>query len=169
MNNKKNETLIKVFTLVCIVVSLVVLYVTGTAFALDIHTKTNTILHHLAAAFIIFLFVLHTWLRRCSLRKLIQEFKDILAKKQIKNADNKSFIIQNIKNKPIKELASFFYWDMTQIENELLLHHIKIEDTSHTIKQIAQQNDKDLYDIFVLITKINIEKNIPEPVRVSFC
>ncbi|WP_024955709.1 hypothetical protein [Sulfurospirillum arcachonense] len=169
MDRKKNETIIKVFTLVCIVISLITLYITGTAFALDFYTKTNTILHHLAAAVIILFFVLHTWLRRCSLRKLIQEFKDILAKKQLHNEDNKSLIIQNIKNKPLKELATFFHWDITQIENELPLHHVKVQNTNDTLKEIAQQNDKDLYDIFILITKIHIEKNISEPVLTSFC
>jgi len=169
LSRKNNETLIKIFTLLLILVSLITLYITGIAFSLDFYTKTNTILHHLSATIIILLFILHTWLRRCSLKRLIQEFKDILSKKQLKTVDNKSFIIQNIKNKPLKELATFYHWNLNQIENELPLYHINVKNSGDTIKQIAQQNSKDLYDIFILIIRINIEKNISSPIRTSFC
>lgn len=167
--SQERETLLKVWTILGMLGSLIILYVTGIAFIFDTHTIITTILHHGAAFVIFLLLLLHSWLRRCSIRRLSQEFVAILRHKQIKHEDNKSFIIQNIKNKPLTQLASFFHWDINQIQQELSLHHIHIENTSDTLKEIAKKNDKDLYDIFLLITKIHIEKNTPEPIMRSFC
>lgn len=169
LNREENETLIKVFTLLGIIAALLILYITGIAFALDYYTKASMILHHLASAIIIFLFILHVWLRRCSVKRLSQEFVDILRHKQIHNEDNKSFIVQNLKNKSFEELVTFFHWDLEYTKNALFLQDIKIENTQDTLKTIAKQNNKDLYDMFILITKLHIEKNTPEPITLSCC
>ena len=113
--------------------------------------------------------MLHIWLRRCSVKRLTQEFFDILRHKEIHNDDNKSFIIQNLKNRPFVELVTFFHWDLKYIKNALFLQDIKIKDTQDTLKTIAKQNNKDLYDIFILITKLHIEKNTSEPITMSCC
>jgi hypothetical protein len=169
LNKEHNETIIKVVTLLGIIFSLLILYSTGIAFIFDSYTKISAILHHLAAGVIVLLFLLHIWLRRCSAKRLTQEFFDILRHKQIHNEDNKSFIVQNIKNKPFDELVSFFHWDLEYIKKALLLQDIKIKDTQDTLKTIAKQNNKDLYDIFILITKLHIEKNTSEPITMSCC
>lgn len=167
--SQERETLLKVWTILGILGALIILYITGIAFIFDSHTPLNSILHHGAAFVIFLLFILHTWLRRCSVRRLSQEFMDILRNKQIKRDDNKSFIIQNTKNKSLIELASYFNWDLTYLEQNLPLYHIHIENTNDTLKEIAKKNDKDLYDIFLLITKLHIQKNTPNLAQNSFC
>lgn len=169
MIKEHNETIVKVLTLLGIIISLVILYTTGIAFLFDSYTKINAILHHLAAGIIVLLFLLHIWLRRCSVKRLTQEFFDILRHKEIHNDDNKSFIIQNLKNRPFDELVTFFHWDLDYTKNALFLQDIKIQDTHDTLKSIAKQNNKDLYDIFILITKLHIEKNTAEPITMSCC
>jgi hypothetical protein len=169
LSRQQKEILLKVFALLGILTALTILYATGIAFNLGFYTKTNVTLHYFAAGIIVFLFILHTWLRRCSARRLIQEFKDIIRHRQIDNEENKSFIIQNIKNQTLRELASFFHWNLEQVKQELPLNHVEVENVDDTLKEIAKQNDKDLYDIYVLITKIHIEKNSSAPVANNFC
>jgi hypothetical protein len=158
-----NETVLKVIIIIAIIVMFGILYTTGIAFVLDHYSSYNLLLHKVAALVIIGLLVGHAWLRRCTIRRLIQECVAIIMNKHIRNEDNIDFLIHNIKNQSFQKLCLLFHFDVSFLQEKLLEHHINIHNNEDTLKTIAKSNDKDMYQIFLLMMKLHVEKNSPTP------
>lgn len=164
-----NETVLKVVIIVAIILMFVILYATGVAFVLESYTTANLMLHKLSALLIIGLLGVHAWLRRCSIRKLFQECIAIFLKKHIRHEDNIDFLIQNTKNHSFQELCLLFHCDASFLQNKLLEHHVTIDNAEDTLKTIAKRNDKDMYQILLLMLKLHVEKNNPSPIYSDSC
>ena len=164
-----NETVLKVVIIVSIIVMFVLLYTTGVAFVLHYNTPSNLLLHKLSALIIIVLLGVHAWLRRCTIRRLWQECIAIVLNKHIRNEDNIDFLIHNTKNQSFKALCELFHCDVTFLQEKLLEHHVNVENVENTLKTIAKKNDKDMYQIFLLMIKLHVEKNNPSPINTNSC
>jgi hypothetical protein len=166
---KTNETVLKVVTIIAILVMFVILYTTGIASVFGSLSPSNMLLHKLAALIIIALIITHAWLRRCTIKKLWQEFIATLLNKQIRHEDNIDFLMQNTKNQSFKELCSLLNYDVSFLQQKLEENHVKIDSVEHTLKTIAKNNDKDMFQILLLMLKLHVEKSIPSPIYTSSC
>ncbi|MCD8545279.1 hypothetical protein [Sulfurospirillum cavolei] len=157
-----NETVLKVVVIIAILMMFVLLYVTGIAFVLN-HSTTGTLFgHKLAALIILILLGIHAYLRRCTIRRLLQECIAIARNKHIRHEDNVEFLIRNTKNQSFQELCTWFGCDASLLRQKLLENHVLIQRTEDSLKTIAKENDKDLYEIFLLMIKLHVEqKNAP--------
>lgn len=164
-----NETLLKVIIILAILVMFIVLYTTGIAFVLGSVATYNLLLHKVAALLLLGLLGVHAWLRRCTIRRLAQECIAILFNKHIRHEDNIDFLIHNTKNHSFNELCALFHWDVAFLQKELQANHVNVESTEHTLKTIAKYNDKDIYEILLLMMKLHVEKNSPEPIYKGSC
>ncbi|KFL33094.1 MULTISPECIES: hypothetical protein [unclassified Sulfurospirillum] len=164
-----NESVLKVVIIVAILLMFGLLYMTGVAFVLDHHSSFNLSLHKLSALFIIGLLGVHAWLRRCTIRKLLQECIAIMCNKQIRHEDNIDFLIRSTKNQSFHELCSLFNCDVSFLQQKLLENHVKIDNVDDTLKTIAKANDKDMYQILLLMIKLHVEKNSPSIIDTSSC
>ncbi|AOO64192.1 hypothetical protein [Sulfurospirillum halorespirans] len=164
-----NESVLKVVIIVAILVMFGVLYITGIAFVLNHPTPSNLFLHKLSALIIIVLLGVHAWLRRCTIRKLLQECVAIFLNTHIRHEENIDFLIRNTKNQSFQELCVLFHCDVTFLQQKLLEHHVKIEHVEDTLKTIAKANDKDMYQLFLLMIKLHVEKNCPSTLDTRSC
>ncbi len=164
-----NETILKVIIIIAILVMFIVLYTTGIAFVLGIHTHSIFILHKLSALIIIGLLGVHAWLRRCTIRRLLQECVAIISNKHIRHEDNIEFLIHNTKNQPFQELCSLLNFDASFLQAKLLENHVNVEKSEDTLKTIAKYNDKDMYEILLLMMKLHVEKNSTSPIYINSC
>ena len=164
-----NETVLKVVIIVAILLMFGILYATGIAFVLGVYETYNLLLHKLAALIIIGLLGVHAWLRRCSIRKLFQESVAIVLKKHIRHEDNIDFLIRNTKNQSFQELCIWFHCDASFLQQKLLENHVNVENSTDTLKTIAKRNDKDMYQILLLMLKLHVEKSNPSPVYSDAC
>lgn len=164
-----NESVLKVVIIAAILVMFGLLYTTGIAFVLEHHDPYTLLLHKLAALVIIGLLGVHAWLRRCTIRKLWQECIAIVYHKQIHHEDNIDFLIRATKNQSFQELCTLFHCDATFLQQKLLENHVKIEHVEDTLKTIAKANDKDMYQLFLLMIKLHVEKNSPSTFDTRSC
>jgi len=166
---RSNKTILKVAIILAIILMLIMLYVTGIIFVLKDFTPSNLIVHKLAALLILVLLGVHTWLRRCSIRKLLQECIAIISNKHIRHEDNIDFLMQNTKNQTFRELCLLFNCDVSLLQQNLLENHIRVENIDDTLKTIAKHNDKDIYQVFLLMIKLHVEKNSTSPIYTPSC
>ena len=164
-----NETVLKVVIIILILVMFVALYTTGIAFVLHNQAPYILLLHKLAALVIIGLLVVHAWLRRCTIRKLYQECIAIISNKHIRNEDNIDFLMRATKHQSFKELCILFHYDTAFLQQKLLENHVKVENSEDTLKTIAKSNDKDMYQILLLMLKLHVEHNSPTCDAISSC
>jgi len=164
-----NEIILKVIIIASIILMFIVLYVTGITFVLHYDTTYTILLHKLAALFIIALLSVHAWLRRCTIRKLLQESIAILLNKHIRHEDNIDFLIQNTKNSSFKELCTLFNCDVLLLQQKLSENHVNVSTVENTLKTIAKENDKDMYQILLLMIKLHVEASSPSPIYKNSC
>ena len=164
-----NETVLKVVIIAVILVMFIALYATGIAFVLNDYTSDNLLIHKVAALVMIGLLGVHAWLRRCTIRKLLQESIAIILNKHIRHEDNIDFLIRNTKNQSFQELCLLFNCDVSFLQQKLLENYVKVENVEDTLKTIAKHNDKDMYQVLLLMLKLHIEKNCPEPNYTDSC
>ncbi len=164
-----NETLLKVVVIIAILVMFVILYLTGILFVFDATSHFSVLLHKLAALLIIGLLGVHAWLRRCTIKRLLQESFAILTNTHIRHEDNIEFLIHNTKNQSFHELCLWFQWDSAWLQSELLKNHVHIHRVKDTLKTIAKANNKDMFEILLLMMKLHVEKKNPSPVYKSVC
>ena len=164
-----NETVLKVVIIISILVMFIILYTTGIAFVLGSVSTYNVLLHKIAALMILLLLSVHAWLRRCTIRRLAQECIAILFNKHIRHEDNIDFLIHNTKNQSFTALCALFNWDVTFLQTKLLENHVNVENIENTLKTIAKSNDKDMYEIPLLMMKLHVEKNSSSPLYQSSC
>lgn len=164
-----NETILKVVIILAIILMFIILYTTGIAFVLDSYTKYNIVLHKVAALLIIGLLGVHAWLRRCTIRKLLQECIATFFNKHIHHEDNIDFLIHSTKNQSFQALCVLFNGDLSFLQQKLLENHVMIDNIEDTLKTIAKNNDKDMYQILLLMIKLHVEKNNPLPIDIPSC
>ena len=164
-----NETLLKVVIIIAILVMFILLYLTGILFVLDATSHASIFSHKLAALLLIGFLGVHTWLRRCTIKRLLQESFAILTNTHIRHEDNIAFLIHNTKNHSFQELCSWFNCDVSLLQQQLLENHVTVTRVEDTLKTIAKSNDKDMYEILLLIIKLHVEKNSPSPLYGSSC
>jgi len=164
-----NETILKVVIIIAILAMLIILYATGIIFVLDGTSYHSVLLHKLSALLIIGLLGVHTWLRRCTIKRLLQESFAILTNTHIRHEESIAFLIHNTKNQSFQELCAWFHYDVDLLKEKLLENHVKIEKVEDTLKTIAKTNNKDMFEIFILMMKLHVEKRNPSPVYKSSC
>jgi len=111
----------------------------------------------------------HAWLRRCTIKRLLQESFAILTNTHIRHEDNIEFLIHNTKNQSFHELCLWFQCDSAWLQSELLKNHVHIHRVEDTLKTIAKANNKDMFEILLLMMKLHVEKKNPSPVYKSVC
>ena len=89
--------------------------------------------------------------------------------KHIRHEDNIDFLIHNTKNQSFSTLCSLFNWDVSFLQTKLLENHVNVENIENTLKTIAKSNDKDMYEILLLMMKLHVEKNSSSPLYQSSC
>lgn len=164
-----NETILKVVVIIAILVMFIILYTTGILFVLDTTSYYSVFLHKLSALLIIGLLGVHAWLRRCTIKRLWQESCAILSHTHIRHEDNIEFLIHNMKNQSFAELCLWFHCEKEWLQAELLKNHVQISRVEDTLKTIAKANQKDMFEIYLLMMKLHVEKKSPSPVYKSSC
>lgn len=164
-----NETVLKVTVIVAILIMFSVLYTTGIFLILGDYALHYVALHKLSALVIIILLGVHAWLRRCTIRRLLQEFVAIVRNQHIRHEDNIDFLVHNTKNQSFQALCSLFNYDASSLKQALEKHHVRIESAEDSLKTIAKYNDKDMYQILLLMMKLHVEQNSASPLYITSC
>ena len=164
-----NETVLKVIIILSILLMFIILYTTGILFVLKMNS-TETLLWHKAAAFVIIVLLsVHAWLRKCTIRKLYQECKALLFHTNIHHEDNIDFLIRNTKHQSFEELCDLFKCDSALLQEKLLENHVVIKDVKNTLREISKANDKDMYQVLLLMLKLHVESKSASPIYGDSC
>lgn len=166
---RMNENVLKVIIILAIVLMFIALYATGIAFVLGVNSPSNLMIHKVSALVMLGLLSVHAWLRRCTIRKLLQECVAIVLNKHIRHEDNIDFLIQNTKNQSFEQLCVMFNYDLSFLQEKLSENHVSVDSVENTLKTIAKRNDKDMYQVLLLMMKLHVEKNSPSPIYMDFC
>jgi cytochrome b subunit of formate dehydrogenase len=167
--DRLNETVLKVIVIISILLMFIVLYTTGIAFMLGNFSTATLMFHKLAALIVIALLSVHAWLRRCSIRKLWQETIATVLNRHIRHEDNIDFLVHNTKNQSFQELCTLFNYDAASLQKTLLEHHVTVERFEDSLKTIAKRNDKDMFQILLLMMKLHVETNSASPIYDASC
>jgi hypothetical protein len=159
---KINETLFKVFIIILLCIALVILGFTASKFYNADYTQTALSWHMYMGALVLLLMPVHMIIKKNKIKKLAQEFINILLRKDIKHVNNKEELLENIKKCSIKEIADLFGVKLDTLVENLEKNHIVLSSEVQTLKDIAKENSKDMYQIFILILRLHVESSSPK-------
>jgi hypothetical protein len=159
---KINETLFKVFIILLLCIALVILGFTAFKFYNADYTQTALSWHMYMGALVLLLMPVHMIIKKNKMKKLAQEFINILLRKDIKHVNNKEELLENIKKRSIKEIADLFGVKLDTLVENLEKNHIVLSSEVQTLKDIAKENSKDMYQIFILILRLHVESSSPK-------
>ncbi|MBE0496616.1 MAG: hypothetical protein IBX45_09420 [Campylobacterales bacterium] len=144
-------------TLCVLMLILLILYGTGFGFHQEEVSSWNLMLHHMAAVGLLVLIGVHTWLNACKMRKMRDEFRAMLKGQDIKHHDNRGFLIEQLKQKSLREMCALFNMDGARLQESLRVRHIYVKDLDENFKAIAKANQKDMYELWILILREHVE------------
>ncbi len=155
-----NNTIFKVIIIVLMCLLLILLGLTAYEFNNDNYTEYTLFWHKFAGFVIVLIILIHMIIKKNKIKKLSEEFLNVLLKKEIKHKNNKEYLLIYIKNKSLKEVSFIFNIDLNNMKLFLKKNKIVLHDEGQSISKIAKTNSKDIYQLFILILKLHIESSI---------
>jgi len=101
-------------------------------------------------------------IKKNKIKKLTQEFVNVLLKKDIKHTNNKEELLEQIKRKTLEEISDMFHIDFQTLTNNLQNNQIIISKEGVKLKDIAKENSKDVYQLFILILTLHVKNSSPK-------
>jgi len=156
-----NETVFKVVIILLMCIFLVALGFTAYEFYIGNYTQEKLFWHKFMGVMLILIMPIHMIIKKNKIKKLYQEFVNILLKKEIKHTNNKEELVENIKKKSLNEIADIFNIDIERMKDFLQKNHILIKGEDETLSKIAKKNSKDIYQLLILILRLHVESSSP--------
>ena len=157
-----NETVYKVVIILLMCLFLVILGFTAYEFYTGNYSEEKLFWHKFMGVMLILIMPIHMIIKKNKMKKLYQEFVNVLLKKEIKHTNNKEELLEQIKNKTLKEISGIFHIDFQTLINSLKNNQITISNEDIKLKDIAKENAKDIYQLFILILKLHVESSSPK-------
>lgn len=158
---KIDETLYKVGIILGLSVALLLLaYSAVKIYFGEIGEYTFTL--HVAMGLVVFILTpLHMVIKKNKIKKLTQEFIDILSGKEINHINNKEELLESLKSKTLHELFLVFNIDKAFLLQALDEEQIEIKSENEKLKEVAKRNAKDIYQLFILILRLHVKHSSP--------
>jgi len=156
-----DETVVKVVVLLSLFFILLFLAYTGSLFHLGELDGTYMLLHKSAGVLLLLLTLIHIYMKRNKVKKISEEFIDLLFNRNIKHVNNKEELLEILKGKTLEELSLLFNLNMQDLLLTFKKNNIEVSDSTQKLNKIAKSNSKDLYKIFILILKEHVQKPNP--------
>lgn len=156
-----DETVVKVVVLLSLSFILLFLAYTGSLFHLGELDETYMLLHKIAGVLLLILTLIHIYMKRNKVKKISEEFIDLLFNRNIKHVNNKEELLEILKGKTLEELSLLFNLNMQDLLLTFKKNNIEVSDSTQKLNKIAKSNSKDLYKIFILILKEHVQKPNP--------
>jgi len=157
-----NETVFKVVIILLMTIFLVVLGFTAYDFYTGNYTEDNLFWHKIMGVMLILIMPIHMIIKKNKIKKLTQEFVNVLLKKDIKHTNNKEELLEQIKRKTLEEISDMFHIDFQTLTNNLQNNQIIISKEGVKLKDIAKENSKDVYQLFILILTLHVKNSSPK-------
>lgn len=156
-----DETVVKVVVLLSLSFILLFLAYTGSLFHLGELDERYMLLHKIAGVLLLILTLIHIYMKRNKVKKISEEFIDLLFNRNIKHVNNKEELLEILKGKTLEELSLLFNLNMQDLLLTFKKNNIEVSDSTQKLNKIAKSNSKDLYKIFILILKEHVQKPNP--------
>lgn len=153
-----DETVVKVVVLLSLFFILLFLAYTGSLFHLGEFDETTMLLHKSAGVLLLLLTVIHIYMKRNKVKKISEEFIDLIFNRNIKHVNNKEELLEVLKGKTLEELSLLFNLNMQDLLLTFKKNNIEVSDSTQKLNKIAKSNSKDLYKIFILVLKEHVQK-----------
>jgi hypothetical protein len=158
---KMNETFYKVIIMIILFSALGILGFTAFDFYRGEFSEGKLFWHMLTGASFFVLVFFHMLTKKNKIKKLLLEFMQIIFDQDIKHTNNKEELLKSVESKSLQELGMIFRMDYQEIIESLRKKKLSIQDTNKTLKEIAKENKKDSYQLFVLILRLHVRASSP--------
>lgn len=159
---KINDTLYKVIIIVLLTLALLILgYTAYRFFRLD-YTQEIISWHVAMGILVLCLMPVHMLIKKNKIKKLSQEFINLITGKDIKHINNKEELLDSIKKRSLKEIADIFGMNLESMIRALQENDINCSTQEISLKDLAKENSKDMYQIFILILRLHVESSSPK-------
>ena len=153
------EVIFKYIILLLLFICVIGLFMSGVLFLNGEMSENSLNLHIFFGFSLVFLTIVHSYVKKKKLKKLSLEFKNILNHKPVQMDCNTTRFLNALNDVKVGELSKKFGSDIVEI---LRSNDIKVKSVNETMKQICKNNDEKMFYIFVLIVEAifkNKEKN----------
>lgn len=157
-----NETVYKVVIILLMCIFLTVLGFTAYEFYTGNYTEEKLFWHKFMGVMLILIMPIHMIIKKNKIKKLTDEFINVLLKRDIKHTNNKEDLLEHIKNKSLKDISIIFNMDIESMKVFLKNNLINIKNEEETLSKIAKKNAKDIYQLFILILCLHVESSSPK-------
>lgn len=155
---KIDETILKVIVLLSLLFAVLFLAYSGGLFHLGEFDEAYMLLHKSAGVLLVILTLIHIFMKRNKVKKISEEFVDLLLNKDIKHTNNKEELLEILKEKSLEDISILFNIKIEDILLTLERNSLKVGDSKQKLNKIAKENSKDLYKVFILILKDHMKK-----------
>lgn len=159
---KIDESLLKIFVIVFLTLFLLIVAYSGLQLFLGNITQMGVYVHMSMGILVLLLMLVHMINKKNKIKKLSEEFVNILLKRNIKHLSNKEILLDEIRSKSLKEVSSNFNMETKKMIQLLALENIQINSEEDKIKEIAKNNQKDIYQFFILMLRIHMQMPSPK-------
>ncbi|WP_103582656.1 chemotaxis protein [Campylobacter concisus] len=153
------EVIFKYIILLLLFICVIGLFMSGVLFLNGEMSENSLNLHIFFGFSLVFLTIVHSYVKKKKLKKLSLEFKNILNHKPVQMDCNTTRFLNALNDVKVGELSKKFGSDIVEI---LRSNDIKVKNENETMKQICKNNDEKMFYVFVLIVEAifkNKEKN----------
>lgn len=157
-----NETIYKVVIILLMCFFLGVLGFTAYEFYSGNYSEEKLFWHKFMGTMLILIMPVHMIIKKNKIKKLSQEFISVLLKRDIKHTNNKEELLDAIKKKTLKEISTIFRIDFQILVSRLKNNQITISNEDIQLKDIAKENAKDIYQLFILILTLHVKSSSPK-------
>jgi hypothetical protein len=158
---KMNETFYKVIIMMVLFLALSILAFTAFDFYRGEFSESKLSWHMFTGTSLLLLAFLHMLTKKNKIKKLLSEFMQIILGRDIKHTNNKKELLRSVESKSLQELGAIFRIDYQELIESLRRKKVSIQDTNRTLKEIAEDNKKDTYQLFVLILRLHVRDSSP--------
>ncbi|MFT7004276.1 MAG: hypothetical protein ACJAWW_001633 [Sulfurimonas sp.] len=151
-----DETIVKVVILLSLFFLVMFLGYSGSLFHFGDFSATLMLLHKYAGFTLLGLTLVHILMKKNKVKKISEEFINLLLGKNIKHTNNKEELLEVLKKKSLEELCLLFNIKMQDLLLTLKNNNIEVSDSKEKLSKIAKANSKDLYQMLILILKEHI-------------
>ncbi|WP_428737971.1 hypothetical protein [Sulfurimonas sp.] len=115
-------------------------------------------IHKLLAGIFIFVLLIHLYLRKRKIKKMVLEFWYALHHKKVEQTSKDQFC-KNLKNETVEELCKQLNIDFRVLRARLLQRDIVIKSKDHSLEELALYSNYDPFEIASLILAIALHFN----------
>lgn len=156
----KAETLVKVIVIFFMIIFMIILGITALMILKGHYDQRIMILHLTTGVLFLTILLIHIYLRREKLKKLIKEFFSILTAGTLKQTCENHAYLKTFKQRSLQEICNILDIDIDRMTEFLHQKQLTISGINDSLEKISIENKNDPLKIFAMIVenKIRIQK-----------